>query len=310
MDNNQLRQFFKHFSGSVILKNAGLAILILIALFWLTLFLLRFYTHHGESETVPNLVGMKLDKAMVVLEQHNIHYQIVDSVFQVDKQPGTIVEQVPLPGSTIKRYRDVYITINTRVPPGVAVPDVRDISLRNAQALLTSMGFVVVDIEYVPSEFSSLVQDLKYNGKIMTPGQQIPAGSAVVLVVGQISNDNNSALIPDLQNMTLEQAMAAIKLDSLTVGAVNFDVEPANEQDKANYIVYKQEPAANDSITVGKVVSIWLTKNKEKANQAIEPPDSAVAPAPSSTPAPTSTQPPKENKKEVKKKKEDIEKFF
>ena len=87
----------------------------------------------------------------------------------------------------------------------------------------------------------------------------------------------------------------------LTIGATNFDVEPSSEQDKANYVVYKQTPAANDSVPAGKAITLWLTKDKNK----VATNDEVAAPAPAKT-APA-TAPKKEEKK---KKKEDIEKFF
>ncbi|GAT62397.1 PASTA domain-containing protein [Paludibacter jiangxiensis] len=303
MDKKHFSQFLGFIKGSLILKNVFYAATILVALLLFVLFMLQFYTHHGEAETVPNLCGLKLEDAAKLLDNRGMQYQVIDSVYKPDKAPGMVMEQSPIGGSKIKSYRSIYITINAKMPPGVALPDVRDLSLRHAQSLLESMGIKVMGVEYVPSEYSDLVRDIKYNGQTLTPGQKIPAGSGVILVVGRTSTDEDgNQLMPDVQSLSLEQATRLINSHMLSIGATNFDVEPTNEQDKANYIVYKQSPAANDSVPSGKAITLWLTKEKGKvATEEVSTP----APAPAKT---TPAVAPK--KEEKKKKKEDIEKFF
>lgn len=304
MDKKHFSQFLDFLKGSLILKNLFYAISIIVVLLLFVLFMLQFYTHHGEAETVPNLCGLKLEDAAKLLDNRGMQYQVIDSVYKPDQAPGVVMEQSPIGGSKIKSYRSIYITINAKTPPGVALPDVRDLSLRHAQSLLESMGVKVIGIEYVPSEYSDLVRDIKFNGQTLTPGQKIPAGSGVVLVVGRTSTDEDgSQLMPDVQSLTLEQATRLINSHMLTIGATNFDVEPANEQEKANYIVYKQTPMPNDSVPAGKAITLWLTKDKSKVGT--EEVSTTPAPAPAKT-APAAAP----KKEEKKKKKEDIEKFF
>ncbi|MBP1641307.1 MAG: domain containing protein [Bacteroidetes bacterium] len=302
MDKKHFSQFLDFLKESLILKNILYAAAIVVVLLLFVLFMLQFYTHHGESETVPNLCGLQIGDAQKMLDSRGMQYQVIDSVYKPDKAPGMVMEQSPAAGSKIKSYRSVYITINATMPPGIALPDVRDLSLRHAQSLLESMGIKVIGIEYVPSEFSDLVRDIKFNGQTLAPGQKIPAGSGIVLVVGRTSTDEDgSQLMPDVQSLTLDQATRLINSHMLTIGATNFDVEPASEQEKANYVVYKQIPAANDSVPAGKAITLWLTKDKSKvvANDEV------------STPASTKSAPAVAPKKEEKKKKkEDIEKFF
>lgn len=305
MDKKNVSQFLQFLKSSVIIRNLLYALAILAVLMLFVLFMLRFYTHHGEAQTVPNLCGLKLESAAKILDDKGLEYQVIDSVYKPDKEPGIVIEQSPVEGSKIKSYRSVYLTINAKMPPGIALPDVRDLSLRHAQSLLESMGVKVIGVEYVPSEYSDLVRDVKYNGRVLTPGQKIPAGRGVVLVVGRTSTDEDgNQLMPDVQSLSLEQATRLINSHMLSVGATNFDVEPANDQDKSSYVVYKQSPAANDSVPSGKAITLWLTKDKSKVT--VNPSDDAV---PASTPAKATpaTAPKKEEKK---KKKEDIEKFF
>ncbi len=292
MDKKEFSRFLHFFTHSLLIKNLVLAFAILVLLFLLMLFSLNIYTHHGQALEVPNLVGLQLNDASKLLSNNEMQYQVIDSVFQPNMQPGVIVQQQPSPGSFIKSYRDVYLTINSRRPPGTAIPDVRDMSLRPAQALLENMGMHVTSVEYVPSEFSNLVKDIKYMGNILAPGQKIPAGSNVTLVVGRKALPSDGLqVMPDLHAMSLQEATSAVNNDMLTLGAIKFDEQPATDQDKANFIVYQQDPLAGDSIQTGKAVTIWLTRNIDKVN----PSDSSAA---------------KEKKAVKPKKKKDIEKFF
>ncbi len=292
MDKKEFSRFLHFFTHSLLIKNLVLAFAILVLLFLLVLFSLNIYTHHGQALEVPNLVGLQLNDASKLLSNNEMQYQVIDSVFQPNMQPGVIVQQQPSPGSFIKSYRDVYLTINSRRPPGTAIPDVRDMSLRPAQALLENMGMHVTSVEYVPSEFSNLVKDIKYMGNILAPGQKIPAGSNVTLVVGRKALPSDGLqVMPDLHAMSLQEATSAVNNDMLTLGAIKFDEQPATDQDKANFIVYQQDPLAGDSIQTGKAVTIWLTRNIDKVN----PSDSSAA---------------KEKKAVKPKKKKDIEKFF
>ena len=74
---------------------------------------------------------MQIGDAQKMLDSKDMQYQVIDSVYKPDKAPGMVMEQSPAAGSKIKSYRSIYITINAKMPPGVALPDVRDLSLRH-----------------------------------------------------------------------------------------------------------------------------------------------------------------------------------
>lgn len=80
------------------LINIILAIFTVIALVFLTLFLLKIYTRHGEALEVPNVVGMYANEADVLTERAGLRLVVIDSVFVRDSKPGGIVEQTPKRG--------------------------------------------------------------------------------------------------------------------------------------------------------------------------------------------------------------------
>ena len=79
------------------------------------------------------------------------------------------------------------LSIYSNNPPNLAVPGLTDYSLRQAEALLISMGFEQLTIEQIPSEHDDLVDGIKYRGRRLQPEERIPAGSPLTIVVGSKS---------------------------------------------------------------------------------------------------------------------------
>lgn len=238
------------------LKQLLIAVIVTFILAWLVLSFTDRYTYHGQFETVPDLKGLNIEEASVILSQKNLYPQVIDSVFMRDKELGTIVEQAPNPDATIKRKRAVYLIINSRELRKVPVPDVYDVSYRQAEAMLRSVGFDVGNVEYVPSEYKNLVTDMKYRDKNIHPGTRLPEGEKIVLVVGYGLGDQTLA-VPSLKGLSSEQARTEILRASMTMGAINYDVPPTG--DESQYIVYRQRPAAGNTAQLGSRIDIWLS---------------------------------------------------
>jgi eukaryotic-like serine/threonine-protein kinase len=262
MDSKKINELLKFIFSKQFLKHLGIAIGIIVFLSMIALLSLRFYTHHGESIEVPNLKGMKLDKAMEVLNDMDLTYEVVDSVYMPQLPPGTIVEQTPAANEKIKRYRDVYLIINSYSKPMISLPDVRDLSYRNAKATLEAQGLKVIGVEYVPSEYKDLVQDVKCGGKILAPGARIRRETGVILVVGGNVGVGKEIPAPSFRGLKYDAAVKQANSDSLNIRSAQFDVAPKSKADSALFFVYKQDPIKGTPIKIGSSINIWLTKDK------------------------------------------------
>jgi beta-lactam-binding protein with PASTA domain len=80
-------------------------------------------TNHGETVTVPDLKGVKIEKLDSLLTQHKLRYELNDSAYSDDFPPLTIVRQFPKEGSLVKENRKIYISITRISPPTVPIPD-------------------------------------------------------------------------------------------------------------------------------------------------------------------------------------------
>jgi len=163
-----------------------------IILVILTLFLFRVYTRHNQNVEVPQLQGLQVEEARVMLKSRGLHIEIVDSVYKKGSVPGAIIEQTPSPNNNVKEGRPVYVTIYSKSPQLIAIPGLVDYSTRQAEALLISMGFNQLEIEKVPSMYEGLVISVQFRGKTLQPEEKIPVGSPLKLIVGGGSFSNDS----------------------------------------------------------------------------------------------------------------------
>ena len=246
--------------------NVGVAILSVIVLTIIVLFSLKFFTKHGEQVAVPDVTGLYVEEADVLLRKQDLSYQVVDSVYVRDKLQGEILEQIPRAESNVKTGRTIYLTINSKSDKMIILPQVQNVSYRQARATLEAIGFVVSNIEYKPSEFPDLVMGIRVGQTPVRAGDRLRAGASVVLIVGS-QTQGETAVAPDLIGFTQSAAEQLILQNNFVVGSVDFDVPPTNEADKANYFVYRQSPEPTTSYELGRRINIWLTKDADKMSE-------------------------------------------
>lgn len=241
-----------------------LGVLFVIGLIVGTMSWLDSYTNHGQEIVVPDLTELNAEEASQILSESNLKCEVVDSIYVKGAKLGAIVEQIPEVGSKVKSGRTIYLIINSNTIRKIAIPDVRDISLRQAEAVITSVGFLVDSVEYVPSEYKDLVQDVKMGSKILKSGDRIPEGSKVTLLVGRGAVDEELEVV-SLRALNPDQAANKAHTAYLNLGSEIYDdnAKPS-DQEKLKYFVYKQEPITGSKVRVGTAVNIYLTKDPNK----------------------------------------------
>lgn len=172
--------FKKHY----ILKHILLLLIVIIALFAGLIFWLEDYTRHGEQKLVPDVIGMTEENAATLILGRELNYDIVDSVFRTGALPGAVVDQDPKAGSFVKKERKIYLIVNAKSAQMTPLPEVIDLSLRQAQALLIGADFKIKEVVYKPSDYRDLVLEVQYNGKKVEAGEEIPTSSELILNVG------------------------------------------------------------------------------------------------------------------------------
>ena len=246
------------FVGFNLIAALFIGLVIIIGLiFWL-----RSYTQHGVEVEVADVRGLIMPEAEPLLASQGLIMVVIDSTYS-DKVPfGTIVEQDPRPASHAKHGREVYVTVNASTKRPVTMPNLQDLSYRQAETTLRGLGLRVDSVyEYEPSAFRDLVLDVKANGISVQPGDKIAVGTKVKLVVG-MGKGTEQVEVPNLVGLNLRDARSLLLSHRLTIGAVHRD-EP--EEEGIEQFVYRQTPEAGERILEGETVAIYLSVDLEKA---------------------------------------------
>ena len=228
-------------------------------------------THHGESVTVPDLTGRKVENLEVFLEKHDLRYEISDSNYVQGKVPLSVLSQYPKSGAKVKTNRKIFLTIASQNPPMVKMPKLTQLSPRSAESLLKSFDLQPDAPEYV-SDLSESVLKQFYNDKPIEPGSNIPKGAKVKLVIG----DGKKVVRFVLENgvgKTREEASQLLKGQHLQV-----NVYPEYAQNKPLGTVVRQNPAPGSEVKAGDAISLWVISKREilKPDTLKTLPDSAA----------------------------------
>lgn len=156
-----------------------------VALVWLILFFLDFWTHHGDDATVPEVKNMQYTEASDILRRADLGIEIADSIYDTSIPAGTIVESWPKAGSQVKRGRNVYVTITAFSPKHVTISmPITGVSVRQAISYLNALGITGIRQVSVPSQYPDLVESAHAGGRPIGVGSIIPVDSEVLLEVG------------------------------------------------------------------------------------------------------------------------------
>ena len=178
-----MNNFFVKLIKNPYVLNLLLAVVVACALIYGTLVWLDKYTRHNEAVVVPDVKGLKIEEAAEFFKNNNLRYNVIDSVFSKDVSPGAIVELVPSAGSKVKEGRIVFITVNALTSQMATIPEVEDLSFRQAYALLRARGFENVEIEYVPGDFKDLAASVDLRGRTLEKGEHVPLTAPLILKV-------------------------------------------------------------------------------------------------------------------------------
>ena len=155
-----------------------------LGLFWVISFTLKLITHHQEYLEVPNLEGVAITALPSFMEQQNLRFEIIDSTrFVPDLPPLSVIDHLPGAGSEVKKNRKIYLTVN----PGyrqITVPNLIQITKRNAESIINSVGFELGEITYKDNIGKDMVLEIAHKGKTISPGVLLPKTSKIDLVLG------------------------------------------------------------------------------------------------------------------------------
>lgn len=242
-------------------KKFYIHLLIIIALtfiiLWLTIKMLGAYTRHGKVYSMPDCYGMTTEEVEQTYGR-DYHFILIDSVYSKTEQPGTIVQQDPLPGSNVKRGRNVYYIIVAKTPEKTKMPNLNNLSLRQALVLLESNGLLVKEICYVDHFARNAICEQRYNGQVIEPNTELYKGSSITLYVG-FGPDRKDTKLPSLYGIPATNVKHTLNMAGLNLGN-----EVYEDQDSIQYmkVARMDPPYSKGKVKPGTFVNVWYKSSR------------------------------------------------
>ena len=201
-----IKEFFSFKTNEYFWLNLIAMMAVVILLLFGVLKWLDVYTRHGEAVVVPDVKGMTVGEAEMLLRNHGLVCVVSDSNYVKNKPAGSILELNPSAGQKVKEGRTIYLTINTLDVPLRLVPDVADnSSVRQAQAKILAAGFKLSESELISGE-KDWVYGVKYKGRQLNMGDKVPVGATLTLLVGdgetQVQDSDSLEIVEDAAGTT------------------------------------------------------------------------------------------------------------
>ena len=242
-----------------------------------TLIYLDYYTLHGQEITVPDLYGMDKMDLKEFLDEKELNYKIIDSVYSVEEEKGIVIGQNPSADSKVKKDRTIYITVNAMNPPSVRLPVLVDKSLRQASSIIQNLGLVVGELIYQPDQCVNCVLAQKFGEIELLSDTSLPKGSKIDLVLGGGLSDEK-VLVPLLINLSRDEAIAVLKKSFLNLGAELYDSSVYDDEDTTNSKIFAQHPpyGIESWLPMGSSVDVEYTMMENKIDTNIVILDSSL----------------------------------
>lgn len=187
----KLKSFFTpQRMGFHILLAIGITIVICIC----AIIFLKVYTRHGKEIEMPEFIGQNSEELIRNTDATDFILVISDYVYDKTKEEGVVIKQNPQAKELVKKGRKVYLTVASSEPPKIKMPELRDVSLRQAEIMLNAIGLELDGVIYKPSPFENAVLDQLYKGRAIGAGTEISHGEKITLVVGKDIEDLTSGI--------------------------------------------------------------------------------------------------------------------
>jgi len=190
-----MRHFLNFLKSRVFLIQLGLALVVLVLFCFLVLKWLKNSTNHGEFVEVPDFSKMSVMEMRKAVEDSGLRYQVLDSSNYNPEYPRfSILEQNPPAGNKVKANRKIYFTVNPSGYKKVSVPNIVQVTRRNATSMLRAVGLDVQRVTYRDELGKDMVYEMKFKGRPIKAGDKLPKTSKIELICGN-GNISGSARV-------------------------------------------------------------------------------------------------------------------
>lgn len=248
----------------------GFILLVVVTGILLNFLIMPNYTNYNEGITVPDITKISLTEAEERLEEFGLRHEVLERRANAAYPANYIIDQEPSALQIVKPDRKVYLTVNTEIRPTAVVPDVVDLSLRNARIQIENYGFTVGTISYESDRFRNTVMR-----QSLAPGDTVDRGAEINLVVSDGLGDR-MVTVPEITGISLSDAQQRIRQSGLRVEEIRF--EPSSEEPNTVLSFSPDVEELTEGETLTLVVAERLDAREESETGAVGADTTLAAP--------------------------------
>ncbi|MBV8170736.1 MAG: PASTA domain-containing protein, partial [Candidatus Eremiobacteraeota bacterium] len=242
----------------------------------------RLFAPAGSPVELPDFAGMSLDVAQSVADRTGVSLRVVAHHNDDKIGKGDVVGQFPAAGEHVRRGRIVDVVVSDG-PAATSVPDLGDLSLRDAQIALGNARLSLGNVTKQKSDTVAAGRILSQDPIALT---DVAVGSRVDVVVAQ---GRPQVYVPNFVGLSLAFSQTAAKQAGVSLGPPLW--LPIAKDAKPRGIVIAQDPLPGQPLGTGDKVILHVSGGAPPTptpSPTATPTEAPVA----QTPAPETASPP------------------
>lgn len=205
----------------------------------------------GKEVSVPSLVGKTESESREILAKRNLLLRISNKQFNAHVPAGTILDQYPPVGTSLKSSRSVKVLLSAGERK-YAVPNLVGSTVRAAQLTLAQRNF----------SLGNTTMTRTVSGEPLTIQQQDPQPGSLegadptVNILVSLGQLEESYVMPDLVGRRFDQMSSRIRADGFQLGKMSYrqssGVDPG--------IILQQQPQAGHRVTKNDAIVLEVSQ--------------------------------------------------
>lgn len=196
-----------------------------------------------DSAVAPDLVGLTVSEAQALVKRVGLNWQ-QNEVYHDQASAGTVIAQTPEADAEMRKGDSVVVTISLG-PTQLTTPDLTALTRTDASTRLKELGLGMVVFKSPSTEpIDTVIAQNPAPNEPCVLGQEI-----------EVTVSGGSTLVPDLSGKRYNEAIQALKDNSLTGGKVEY-TEAANDDSVGT--VLAQSPAAGTMAVLDAQVALTI----------------------------------------------------
>ena len=218
-------------------------------------FILPNYVGYNNAHYLPDVRGEYLEKATYQLRSLRFNTKPILIPYSESHTPGTVIKMFPRAFTKVKEGRTIDLTIAGK-DEDIEIPDISNLSLRNAKLTLTKLGLGIDTIIY---EYDNVISDGYISFQLPRKGQTVKSSTNMTLGVSR-GAPPDYYIIPDIVNYSLTRARKLIINEGLRVGEITYEFQP----DLVPNTVIEQNMTAGMRVSFPASINLLISTDKQE----------------------------------------------